>query len=534
MTGCQSLSTQPDSSESSHIQTAANNLVDPKLPILDIPADSALFKNNSTPRSSMTMMFEEQWDLSLNKPNIHIENLVFAHPKVIHDSIWENLSQHLYLTYANRGKFDDYMKYFQRNKGYLEKVSKRSQPYLHFIATEVEKRHLPKELILLPIVESGFYPFAKSYVSATGLWQFMPSTGYMFGLERNWWYDGRQDIYTSTKAALDYLQKLYKQNQYDWLLALASYNAGYGNIIKARKKFLRKNPGKTRQDATYWEIRKYLPKETRHYVPQLLAVSYLMKHRERYGITFFPIEPKPYFRKINLRKQVSLAKISKRHDIAPRDLQWLNAGYLKPATPPKGPHTLLLPVEIANEFEASYIQNPQKYKVNWTKHKIKSGDSLSRIAQKYKTSVKAVKRLNGLRNNRIRAGKTLLIPVPQSYLTALDQSQKTKKFSGKRFYHRVAKGESLWSIAKYYNTTPRTLCEWNQISIRSPLYKGQKIEIRSSKYGKKLTYTLKKGDSLWTVAKKYKVTTRELSAWNGIKRTSVLQPGQKIQVWIKS
>lgn len=505
---------------------------DPKLPVLELPIELSL-DDVVDYRQDTQLYLEREWRLAPAEKS-NLENYVCKSPHVLQEDLWQEISDKLYLTLANKGHFDDYMTYYLRHKSYLKRVTKRSEPYLYYINESIKARHMPGEIALLPIVESGFYPFAKSYVSAAGLWQFMPATGYMYGLRRGWWYDGRQDVIASTNAALTYLQKLYKQNNYDWLLALASYNAGYGNVLKAKRKYLKKHPKADKTKLTFWQIRKYLPTETKHYVPQLLAISYILKHKKTLNIETHTVKNEPYFKTIKLKKQVSLSKVAQKTKINPELLQILNPGYLKPATPPKGPFNILLPIEQAAAFEKDYEESPHTYKVNWAKHKIKSGESLSVIARKYKTSVKEIQKMNALKSHRIRAGKTLIIPVPETYIVTLDQSKKKKRYNGKKFIHRVQSGESLWSIARYYNVSTRTLCEWNKISIKDPLYKGQKLEIRSSKYGRKLTHVLKKGESLWTVAKKYKVTTKELSAWNGIRRSAILQPGQKIQVWVRS
>lgn len=469
-----------------------------------------------------------------------LENYVFSHPKVIYKNLWNQVSDNAFLAYVHIDDIKDYMKYYLRNKSYLKRVSVRAEPYFYYIVSEVNKRHMPSEVAMLPIIESGYYPFAKSYVSAAGLWQFMPATGHFFGLKRDWWYDGRQDILASTDAALDYLQKLYKMNDYDWLLALASYNAGYGNVLKAQRKYIKKHPGKTRADANYWEIRRYLPRETRHYVPQLLAISYLIKNRKQYNINLQPIENKPHFKSVSLTQQVALNRIAEQLNIKQSEMKMLNPGYLRSATPPNGPYKVLLPIEKVNQFEQLAANTPDLIEVNWTKYTIKAGDSLSVIAAKFRTTTKAIRQLNEMRTNHIRQGKVLLIPVPKSYLAQLEkEKQKNNKptkssYRGQKFTHTVKSGESLWTIARYYNVSTRTLCEWNGISIKKPLRKGQELEIRSSKYGRKLLHTLQKGESLWTIAQKYNVSTKEIAIWNGIKRSDVLQPGQTLQVWVKS
>lgn len=530
LAGCSHLQPQPSGAENNK---STPNKTTAGLAPLKLPINDPIIEE--TPE---TLSFENTIEITNkhfsdlkqdpNLSNQFHQALIFPVQSEPYQNLWQKLSQHIFIAPAHLKQYENYQRYYLKNKRHLKRVSKRAKPYLHFVMQEIDKRHMPYEIALLPVVESGYYPFAKSYVSASGLWQFMPATGYMYGLHRNWWYDGRQDVYRSTIAALRYLQKLYVQNDYDWLLALASYNGGYGNVLKAKKKYRKKHPN---GNADFWQIRPYLPKETQHYVPQLLAISNLVANQAQYDIELEPIANQPYFKTIDIQQQLSLPKIAKATQTKLEVLQILNPGFLRMATPPQGKHRLLLPIEVADALESDLLNNPKNYRVKWARHKIKSGESLSVIAEKYGTSSKQIRQLNGMKNSRIRAGKTLLIPVPESYKLA---KTKTKKYRGKKHTHKVKSGESLWTIAKYYNTTPRKLCEWNRISIRDPLRKGQKLVIHSNKYGRKLSHTIKKGESLWTVAKKYKVTTTELCNWNGIRKNQILQPGKRLNVWVKS
>lgn len=450
-------------------------------------------------------------------------------PLVYHD-VWEEIASNLTLGDAHLDDFSDYMAYYQKRPKYLKRVSKRAQPYLHYIFSEVKKRNMPYEMALLPIIESGFQVKAKSHQNALGLWQFIPQTGHLYGLERNWWYEGRQDVVKSTQAALSYLKKLYDLNNDDWLLALASYNGGIGNVWKAAKKFKKKNPSV--ENPSFWQIREYLPRETQHYVPQLLAVAHALQNRATLNQELEPISNKAFFEVIQLDKQIALDKVALLSGTPNHVLAKLNPGYLRPATPPNGPHTIVLPIETAATFQQKLAADSSVFDIQWTKHKIRSGDTLGEIAQTYKTSSSAIKKLNNMRNSTIRVGKTLLIPLPQQYAKTFNADTKAKpRYKGPKFEHTVKSGESLWTIAHYYNTDTKTLCQWNNIGVRTPLRTGQKLVIRSNQYGNQKTYTLKRGESLWTVAQKFNVTTKQLSRWNNIKRSQTLQPGMKLAIW---
>lgn len=526
----QNTSEQSSNSGDGDATTAENDEdTDPKLPIA-MPSEMDDAESLSFEQTIQKATLEK-YDLAETDTQ-RLKNFVHAPSTKENDNLWEVLSHNFFLAPAHAEEYKSYIEYYLKRRKYLKRVSIRAKPYLYYILQEIKKRKMPYEIALLPVIESGYYPFARSYVSASGLWQFMPSTGHLYGLQHNWWYDGRQDIYKSTQAALDYLQQLYVMNDYDWLLALASYNAGLGNVLKAQRKYLKKHPN---GNPNFWNIRRYLPQETKRYVPQLLAVAYLIDHQSEYNLHLEPIENAPYFDDLKLTQQINLRNVAKATQTDLQLLKVLNPGFLRVATPPNAKHRLLLPADIANDFRKQYEDNPEKFKVNWARHIIKPGESLLVIAHKYHTSASEIKKLNGLHNNLIRAGHTLLIPIPKNQINAVRLAENKKKpYRGNKYYHTVRPGESLWTIARYYNVSTRTLCEWNRISIRTPLRKGQKLEIRSSKYGKKFTYTLKKGESLWIVAQKYSVTTTELCNWNGLLKSQVVQPGTKLDVWVKS
>ena len=461
------------------------------------------------------------------EPELLIKQTVEAR---VYDDVWDEIASELTLGDHHYEDFSEYVDYYKKRPRYLKRVSERAQPYMHYIFSEVKQRNMPFEMALLPIVESAFQATAKSHQNALGLWQFIPQTGHLYGLKRNWWYEGRQDVVHSTEAALTYLKKLHDLNNDDWLLALASYNGGIGNVWKAVKKYKKKHPEVAQPN--FWQIRPYLPKETQHYVPQLLAIAHTLENRIEFNQTLKVIDNKAFFKLVKLDKQISLDKVATLSGTPTTLLAKLNPGYLRPATPPKGPFHIALPIENLRAFEKQLAEDDSVFDIQWTKHKIRSGDTLGEIAQTYKTSSSAIKKLNNMRSSSIRVGKTLLIPLPQQYAHTFNQDAKeTSIYNGPKFEHTVASGESLWTIARYYNTDTKTLCNWNNIGVRTPLRKGQKLEIRSNQYGQQQTYTLKKGESLWTVAKKFGVTTSDLSGWNKIKRSKTLQPGMTLTVW---
>ncbi len=492
-----------------------------------LPTDSVSTEKALQPNQSMVIKTPHLQLIAETTPD---ESKQLDISQTFHPIIWDEMHDQFHLATGNLGHYDSQLRYFQKHPSLLNRVSKRSKPYLHFILSEVQKRDMPYEMALLPIVESSFQPTVRSDQSAVGLWQFIPSTAHLCGLDQNWWYDGRQDTILSTQAALDYLQKLYALNNNDWLLALASYNAGIGNVYKAIKKYKKKHTLKDAQP-TFWDIQSYLPKETQNYVPQLLAVSHIINQADNWGIELEPVENSPFFTEVKLKQQITLSKAAKLSGVSEELFCTLNPGYLRPTTPPKGPFNILLPVKRVAHFKQLLAQQNNLFDIQWMRHKIKPGDSLGLIAEKYHTSRKAIQTLNGLKDSRIRAGKTLLIPVPTQYADKVERFTNKSQYKGIKKIYTVSSGDSLWSIGRYYNVDTRTLCRWNNIEIQAPLRKGQKLEIRSARYDNQLTYTIKNGESLWTVAKKYNVSTDSLLRWNNIKHSKTIQPGTQVTVW---
>jgi len=462
-----------------------------------------------------------------------------------HQNLWHEIRTEFHLANQHYGNYDDYLRFYGQRKTHLQKVSQRAKPYLYYIFNEVKQRGVPYEIALLPVVESGFRATAMSHQRAMGLWQFIPSTADIFELDRNWWYDGRKDVTKSTQAALDYLQKLYKLNNDDWLLALASYNAGLGNVYKAQKKYRKKHkhqPDIQDYQPDFWEIRQYLPKETQHYVPRLLAVSHMVEFAELFELSLEPIDNQVYFSTIKLNNQVALNQVAKITDTPLEQLAQLNPGFLQAATPPKGQYQLLIPVEKAPAFKQQLNNNHDLFKVNWQRHKIRRGDNLSQIAEHYKTSSNAIKKLNGIRSSRIVAGKTLLIPIPSDASTiskvtkdlASKPSHKASGLNASYHIHTVESGDSLWKLAKYYQISTKELTSWNDLSSKKPLRIGQKLKVYRDHYGIKIEHTLKAGESLWSLAKQYSVTTKQIANWNNISQKKILQPGMKLTLWTKN
>jgi len=437
------------------------------------------------------------------------------------------------------------LKWYQQHDKYLGRVVERAEPFLHYIMDEAEKRGLPAELALLPIVESAFQPFAYSHGRAAGIWQFIPSTGKLYGLKQNWWYDGRRDVHASTQAALHYLDNLNKEFNGNWLHALAAYNSGSGTVRKA----IRIN--KRRHKPTYfWHLD--LPKETQAYVPKLLALKRIIAAPQKFGISLRCIEDLPQFQVVKIGSQIDLGMAADMAGVDLETLYRLNPGFNRWATAPNGPHQLLIPVDNADDFKTELAELPPNKRIKWKRHKIRSGETLSEIADRFSVSVKNLRRINDLDNNNIRQGKYLIIPVASRSLSDynLTAYQRKKRLQnirrkGTRIVHIVQQGDTLWDISRKYKVNTRSLARWNSMGTRDPLRTGQKLVIwargarghssASASMGgntiRTISYRVRNGDSLFAIAQKFNVALRDLYKWNRI-RGKYLKPGQTLKLYV--
>ena len=451
--------------------------------------------------------------------------------------------------------------WYARNQAYLDRVFQRGDLYLFHIAGELEARGMPAELALLPVVESAFDPFAYSHGRAAGLWQIIPGTGKRLGLTQNWWSDGRRDVLESTRAALDYLQQLHDQFDGDWLLAVAGYNSGEGNVARALKKAAA--AGKP-QD--FWGIKGYLPAETRTYVPRLLAIAALVADPAAYGVTLPELRNEARFAVVETGGQIDMALAARLAGIETDALYALNPGINRWATDPEGPHRLLLPLEQAPVFTASLAALGDRELVQWTRHRVRSGETIGGIADRYQTTVAVLREINELRGNTIRAGDYLMIPHATESLTSYTQSadsraarQQSTPRNGERRQHVVQAGESLWSISRAYDVDVRSLASWNSMAPGDVLSVGRPLVVwtdppaqiaagatvqaslaRSDSAAgfaatnriREITYVVRRGDSLSSIARRFKVSVGKLVEWNRGAGDKYLQPGQRLKMII--
>ncbi|PCI22838.1 MAG: lytic transglycosylase [Piscirickettsiaceae bacterium] len=457
-------------------------------------------------------------------------------------NVWQRLFALYKFSNIDNKRIQNELNWYRKHPEYIERVQKNAAPYLFHIVNEIEKRGLPGEFALLPIIESAYRPFAYSPGRAAGLWQFIPSTGKSFGLKQTWWYDGRRDVLASTDAALDYLDSLTARFGGDWFLGLAAYNAGGGNISKA----IRRNK-KHGKKTDYWSLK--LNKETRLYVPKLIAISHILSHAEQYHVDLLAIPNEPYFTKVNTQKQIDLARASELASIDIETLYKLNPAFNQWATDPNGPHYLLLPVDKASRFEQQLSALPDKQRLKWQRHKVKQGETLSHISAHYRTPIKLIEQTNHINNHRIRAGKFLLIPTASYqeslYTNSAPMRKKAivnAKKSGLKLAYHVKRGDSFWTISRKHHVTVRQLARWNAMAPRDTLRIGQKLTIwqrnqrtsthdnfKSTFKNQTIRYTVRNGDSLYLISKRFKVSIKDLRRWNSF-NNKYLRPGRTLKI----
>ncbi len=467
---------------------------------------------------------------------------VFVPPEPENDLL-SQLSRGFELDRVWNERVEAQLNWFVRNPDYLNRVFNRAQRYLPHIKAEIENRGLPLELALLPIVESAYDPFAYSYGRAAGLWQIIPGTGKRFGIRQNWWYDGRRDVVDSTDGALAYLTYLHEMMDGDWLLAIASYNSGEGNVLKA----VRRNRAKSRP-TDFWNLS--LSKETSAYVPKLMALVEIVRDPQAFGLTLPEIADEPQFTIADVGGQLDLALASELAGIELDTLYSYNAGNNRWATDPDGAHRLLIPIEAAEDFASALAEVPANERIRWQRHKVRNGEAISQIADKYHTTVSTIRSANKLANNTIRADAYLMIPVASKPLSAYGKSaneRRTQKQniprSGNRVDHMVVSGESFWTISRRYSVGIRDLAAWNGMAPRDTLSIGQKLvvwtrqavpgnQVMGSATTRKLRYTVRNGDSLYLIASRFRITVSDLVRWNNIDKNKILRPGQKLTMYV--
>lgn len=456
------------------------------------------------------------------------------------DDLWKRVGANLNLPrHMEQRKVKGRLAWYARNQKYLDRVAGRASLYLHHIVGEVEKRGMPLELALLPIVESAFQPRARSHKAAVGIWQFIRGTGERYGLKQNCSYDGRRDIVAATGAALDYLEDLHAEFG-DWLLAVAAYNTGERNVARA----IRRNR-RAGKDTGFFSLR--LHRETRGYVPSLLAVAELVANPEQHGIVWQPVPDQQYFAQVDTGGQIDLAVAAELAALTRDELRDLNPGYEDWATRTQGGRRLLLPVASKETFlgKLSGLTPAQRLTAadvgEQCYYIVKRGDTLSHIAQRYRgVSARQLQAWNGISRPRsLKPGQKLKVfaaPAAQQVAVAVAKPVENP------ILYTVKRGDTLSQIGRRHGVSVKQLQTWNGISRPRDLRSGQTLRLWLRDAGNKVAakaeqpasdpfhYTVRKNDSLWLIAKKFNVTVNQLLTWNNL-RNDTIHPNQKITVY---
>jgi membrane-bound lytic murein transglycosylase D len=457
-----------------------------------------------------------------------------------YDDLFDRMRAGFALDEVQEPAIDQQLAWFEHNPDYLERVFQRGQRYLYHVVTEVEARGMPLEFALLPVVESAYEPFAYSVSQASGLWQFIPGTGSRFGLKQDWWYDGRRDVIESTRAALDYLQALHDQFDGDWLLAIAAYNVGEMAVQRAID--INRALGRP---TDFWHLN--LPAETRAYVPKLLAMKRLMAEPERYGLDFAAIPNEPYFAVIDTQSQLQLTVAAQLAGTSYDELVALNPGFCRWASDPDGPHRMLVPIDNADAFEAALKTLAPEDRMRYETHLVGKRETLASIARQYDTSPAVLARINDLPGGRVSAGETVRIPavsvhLPDKVLLAAARVDKPEPPHGARqIVYRVRAGETLNSIARRHGMPVSTLARLNNLGAGDSLIKGQRLVIKASalryrdeglKSGRRTLYTVRQGDTVYSISRQFQVSVTQLKSWNGINQRHQIRAGQHLVMYV--
>lgn len=449
-----------------------------------------------------------------------------------YDDVWERIRDGFRLPRLDTETVDHYVEWYTEHPEYLERLANRASMYLYYIVEELERNDFPMEIALLPAIESAYRPTAYSHAHASGMWQFISATGSRYGLKQNWWYDGRRDIVGSTRAAIEYLSFLRDEFDGNWFHALASYNTGERRV---RRAILSNRRAGKPTDYQYLDLRR----ETERYVPKLLAIKRIVSDPQRYGVNLEPIANQPYFEIVDTGSQIDLSIVAEAAEISTSELRALNPGFRRWATDPEGPHRILVPVDAAPRVATKLAGIPADKRMRWASYNVRRGDTLGQIARHYGVSVNALQTSNRLSGTLIRTGQTLLVPLSTQALAdggTPSDSRATAQARDQRRWVRydIRRGDTLSGIAERHDISLAALKTSNGLrgsSIRA----GQSIRVptgrTASSTDQPIVHQVQRGDTLWRIAKRYKVGVKQLQSWNEIAAQDILRLGQKIMVY---
>jgi membrane-bound lytic murein transglycosylase D len=489
-------------------------------------------------------------------PSVLLERFTDLEGRLEHDTLLVYGKREQEITYDLPVKMNDRVKssiiYFQTvAREALTRYLSRTKKYERLLKEALDREGLPLDLVYLSLVESGYNPKAYSWARASGLWQFIASTGRLYGLRRDWWVDERRDPRKATNAAARFLKDLYEEFG-DWELAMAAYNGGPGRIRQTIRK---------QSTTDFWEMK--LRRQTMDYVPLIYAAAIIAKDPARYGFGDVVYEPELIWDEVTIDRCLDLKVVADAVGCTVEDLKDLNPELLRNYTPPDDRSYLLkLPPGSRERFLGAYASMPSPKETSWVQHRIRPGETVSSIAARYGVSQYAIKESNKLgRSSRIYAGKTLIVPVPLDREFSRTSRRSDREYAAEGSVYTVRSGDTMWDIARVFGTSVDALRRVNYIERGSRIYVGQRLRIpssatnlkelsqpsssrayastddptppvatakRSSDAGR--THTVRSGNTLWEIARMYGTTTAELRRLNNMKPTSRIYPGQVLKV----
>ena len=474
--------------------------------------------------------------------------------------LWRKIGDGLTLHLTPHHRPSEPLSHLPYGKRVIETASAHSEPYLHFIIAELDRRKLPYELALIPLIESNFDPAAGSRGGPSGLWQMIPATGQRFGLQQSGWYDGRRDVVASTEAALHYFEKLQGEFDGDWLLAIAAYNCGERTVAQA----LERNRNRGRP-TDFWSLG--LSGSTRSYVERLLNVAAVVADPSAYGVRPALVRDRPYFDVAEVGANLPLSRIAAASGFATDEFRAINAGLLRQTTvagatrvlvaPGRGEELALALSSVADDVRrlpavvavAETAAPPAAPRREYTVH---AGDSLSSIAARAGVSVRALRERNHLNATHLRLGQVLQLPASDKRVAAVTGDAGAPSAAPMALrtatpaVHVVAQGDNLWDIARQYDVSAEALAKANNLTSRTVLKLGQKLRLpgrtappeaphslvlAAADNVEDMGYRVRQGDSLWTISRRFNVSVDALKKWNRLPTSSApLRPGQRLVI----
>jgi membrane-bound lytic murein transglycosylase D len=440
-------------------------------------------------------------------------------------------------------KVEQFIQYFQTTvRNQFSNWLARSEKYIPFMRNLLKENGLPEDLVYMALIESGFNPYAYSRMKASGPWQFIYLTGKKYGLKANWWVDERRDPEKSTIAAAKYLKDLYDMFEC-WYLAAAGYNAGEKKIASAMKRY---------RTEDFWELAKYryLKKETKDYVPQMIAAALIAKDPEKYGFTDIEYQEPLRYEKVKVPAVTDLRLIAKACEITLEDLKDLNPELSRWCTPPDDPeYEIKIPFGQKELFLKNFESLQPAEKTEFKTHIVKNGETFQRIARLYRIDVYPILELNRLeKRSRLSAGMHLLIPLPKqselkpAQMVSKDLDGKSRTSKSDEIIYTIKKGDTLWSIANEMGVNIGALSRWNKLNPETKLMPGDQLKIRvtsgsessgTSQNGngkREIIYVVKAGDTLWDIAKKYNLAVSDIKKWNNLEGTDRIYPLDRLKL----